>query len=72
MAKPTWKKNRAGGVSTVLRPNIWVTPAEYRWLVKKSKDKDSEYGGGSVQEVLFHLTKQAIDQAMLDAGEWCE
>jgi hypothetical protein len=67
MSKPRWYKNTAGTMSTLVRPGIALSPAEYRWLEKKAKaDKQS------VNDVLYHLTKQAIDRAMITAGEWSE
>ena len=72
MAKRKWYSNAAKTKSTIVRPDIHLTVPEFRWLEKKSQDKDSEYGHGSINEVLYHLTKRAIDEAMLRDGEWTE
>ena len=67
MKKPRWYKNEARTQSTLVRPGIALSPAEYRWLQKRAvKDKST------VNDVLYHLTKHAIDIAMQREGEWGE
>jgi len=61
--KPHWYTNEAGTRSTLVRPGIALRPAEYRWLEKKAlRDKTT------VNEVLYHLMKEAIDVAMQREG----
>jgi hypothetical protein len=51
----------------LVRPGIALSPAEYRWLQKRALKHKT-----TVTDVLYHLTKQAIDVAMQREGEWCE
>jgi hypothetical protein len=50
-----------------MRPSIALFPAEYRWLEKEAIQQKT-----TVNEVLYHLTKEAIDRSMQREGEWCE
>jgi len=65
--RPRWYTNQAGTRSTLVRPGVALSPAEYRWLEKKAIR-----GKTTVNEVLYHLAKEAIDLAMQREGEWCE
>lgn len=69
--RPRWYKNQAGTMSTLVKAGIALSPAEYRWLEKEAEAMKSGTGQKyTVADVLYHLTKQAIDKAMLAAGEW--
>ncbi len=60
-------------MSTIVRPDIALSPAEYRWLEKEAVNMRADTGQKyTVADVLYHLTKQAIDREMIKAGEWSE
>lgn len=65
--KRRWFTNKAGTMSTIIKPIVALSPAEMNWLEKKAiADKQT------VNEVLYHLTKAAIDRQMQAEGEWSE
>ena len=72
MAKVRWFKNANKTMSTIARPDIALSVAEYRWLEKMAKDPNGMWGGPKVNDVLYHLTKAAIDKAMQADGTWTE
>lgn len=73
MTKARWYKNQAGTMSTIVRPNIALSPAEYRWLKKEAEAMNAGTGQKyTIADVLYHLTKQALDKVMIKAGEWTE
>jgi hypothetical protein len=65
--KLRWYTNQAGTRSTLVRPGIALSPAEYQWREKNATQRKT-----TVNQVLYHLTKEAINLAMQREGEWCE
>jgi len=70
---PRWFKNQAGTMSTIVRPNIALSPTEYRWLKKQAAEMSAKDGQqNTVADALYHFAKQAIDSAMQRDGTWTE
>lgn len=65
-----WFKNQGGGMSTMVRVNVALSPHELRYLETTTAGDRTQ--PMTIADKLFHLCKEALDREMIRAGVICE